>query len=308
MASANFFGQRRTPTDALCLTPPTGRGVTDVDPSAGGPTIRRRELGTLLKGLRNQREWTAEQVASQLGMSPSKVSRLETGHRGASAKDINALADFYGVTREERGRLLELARAGKQRAWWQPLNLPYSTYIGLESAATSISYYGLGAIPGPLQAPDYARAVVEATIPGAEQETVDQLVQARLTRQQLLFRDDGPRFDAVVDESVLHRVVGSPSVMRAQFERLLELSALPNVTFRVIPYTGGALPAINMFIILGFAEPEVRDAVYLESLTGDLFLEDTDDVETYKVTYGTLIHLAADPASTRETIVAAIES
>jgi transcriptional regulator with XRE-family HTH domain len=285
---------------------PTGKGVTEVDSAASSPTIRRRELGTLLKALRTEREWTAEQVASRLGMSPSKVSRLETGQRGASARDINALADLYEIGREERQRLLELAREGKKRAWWQPLGLPYSGYVGREAAATEISYYGLGHIPGPLQAAGYARAVVRAAIPDAEPETIEQLVQGRLTRQQRLFRDDGPRFDAVMDESVLHRVVGGPALMRAQFEHLLELSALPNVTLRIIRYEAGALPAGNMFIILGFAQPEVPDVVYLEGLTGEVSLEAAADVEAYKTAYGTLVRLAADPEATRETISAVI--
>jgi transcriptional regulator with XRE-family HTH domain len=277
-------------------------------PPAGSPTIRRRELGALLKALRTERRWTAVQVASQLGVSTSKLSRLETGQRGASAWDINALCDLFGVSREERQRLLGLAREGKQRAWWQPLGLPYSTYIGLEAEAASIRDYGLGIIPGLLQTQDYARAVVRAAGPELSPEAVEQRAQGRMTRQQLLLREDGPDFEAVVDESVLHRVVGSHAVMRAQLERLAELSAMPKVSLRVIPYEAGALPASNnKFIILGFAQPAVPDVVFIEGLTGDLFLEDPKDVEAYKAAYRTLINLAADPDATRENIVAAIK-
>jgi transcriptional regulator with XRE-family HTH domain len=285
---------------------PVERGVTGLPP-AGSPTIRRRELGTVLKALRAERGWTAEHVATALEISPSKLSRLETGQRGASARDINALSDLYGVGQEERQRLLDLARAGKQRAWWQPLGLPYSTYMGLEAEATAIFDYGLGIIPGLLQGPDYARAVVRATEPALPPQAVEQRVQGRMTRQQLLFRADGPRFEAVVDESVLHRVVGSPDVMRAQLQRLLELSTLPGVTLRVIRYEAGALPAgNNKFIILSFAQPTVADVVFIEGLTGDLFLDDPADVEAYKATYRTLMHLAADSDATRETIEAAL--
>ena len=277
-------------------------------PPAGSPTIRRRELGALLRSLRIERGWTAEQVAGQLGISTSKLSRLETGQRGASARDINALSDLYGISRDDRERLLDLAREGKQRAWWQPLGLPYSTYIGLEAEADVIRDYGLGIIPGLLQTEDYARAVVQAGDPELTPEAVEQLVQGRMTRQRLLSADNGPRFEAVVDESVLHRIVGGPPVMQAQLERLVEVSALPKVTLRVIPYAAGALPAgNNKFIILSFAQPAVPDVVYVEGLTGDLFLEDPHDVEAYKATYRTLLRLAADPDATRETLVAVIE-
>jgi len=118
-----------------------------------------------------------------------------------------------------------------------------------------------------------------------------------------------PRFEAVVDESVLHRMVDSPPVMRAQLKRLLELSELPNVTIRVIPYEAGALPAgNNKFIILEFMQPAVPDIVFIEGLTGDLYLEDPRDVEIYNLTYRTLVQLAASPDETREIIGTTIRS
>ena len=228
-------------------------------PESRSPTVRRRELGALLKQLRTQRGWTAEQVGGWLRFSPSKIRRLETGHRGANARDINDLCDLYGVDDEQRRRLLELASEGKQRAWWQRFGLPYSTYVGLESEAVSISDFGLGFIPGLLQTADYARAIVSAAVPKWVPEIVEQRLQGRMARQQLLHTENAPLFEAVVDESVLHRVVGSRAVMQAQLERLLELAELPSVTLRVIPYDAGALPAgNNKFIILRFASPTIR--------------------------------------------------
>jgi transcriptional regulator with XRE-family HTH domain len=273
----------------------------------GSPTVRRRELGTLLKQLRTQRGWTAEQVCERLRFSPSKMSRLETGHRGASARDINDLCDLYEVADEQRQRLLELASEGKQRAWWQPLGLPYYDYVGLEAEAASISDFGLGFIPGLLQTADYARAVVEAAVPKWVPEIVDQRVEGRMTRQQILHGEDPPQFEAVVDESVLHRIVGSRAVMQNQLVRLLELSGLPNVKLRVIPYEAGALPAgNNKFIILRFASPDVKDIVFIEGLTSDLYLDDPGDLEIYNTTFRTLVQLAASPGETREIIAAMV--
>ncbi len=237
------------------------------------------------------------------------MSRLETGHRGASARDINDLCDFYGVDDEQRRRLLELASEGKQRAWWQPLGLPYPTYVGLESEAVSISDFGLGIIPGLLQTADYARAIVQAAVPRWVPEIVEQRVQGRIARQQILYSENAPHFEAVVDESVLHRVVGSRAVMRAQLERLLDLSGLTSVTLRVIPYEAGALPAgNNKFIILRFASTDIRDVVFIEGLTGDLYLDDPGNVETYNTTFRTLVQLARSPKATRELIAAMIPS
>lgn len=285
---------------------PIERGGTEVH-AAGSPIVRRRELGALLKALRNGKGWTAEQVADRLLISPSKLSRLETGQRGASARDIRDLCNLYEVDDEQRQHLIELAREGKRRAWWQPLALPYSTYVGLEDEATSIKDYGLAIMPGLLQTADYARAIVRAAVPRRVPEVVEQRVEGRMTRQQLLYTNDPPRFEAVVNESVLHRVVGNPAVMQGQLERLLELSDLPNVTLQVIPYEAGALPAgNNKFIILGFPQATVSDIVFIEGLTGDLYLDDPRDVEIYQLTFRTLTQLAASPDATRDIIAAMI--
>lgn len=271
--------------------------------SARNPTVRRRELGVLLRTLRSEQGWTVEYLADRLLCSPSKVSRMETGHRGASARDIRELCDLYGVDDEQRQHLMTLASEGKQRAWWSPLGLPYSTYVGLEAEADSIRDFGLGTLPGLLQTPDYARAVVKAVAPRLAPDVVEQRVNGRIARQQTLTSDDPPRFEAVIDESVLHRLVGGPQVMASQLARLLEVSELPNVSLSVIPYGAGALPAVNnKFILLQFAASAIPDVVFIEGLTGDLYLDDPEDVEAYAATFSSLLDLAAGPRETRAII------
>lgn len=251
-----------------------------------------------------EKGWTAEEVAKHLLVSPSKISRQETGQRGVSQRDIRDLCDLYGVEGDQRQQLIDLASEGKQRAPWQPTGLPYSTYMGLEAEAISISDYGLCVLPGLLQTPEYARAVVEAAVPKWVPEIVEQRVQGRLDRQERILAAPGaPRFEAVVDESVLHRVVGSPAVMRAQLEQLLVLCEQPTITLRVIPYAAGALPAVNnKFIILRFASPNVADTVFVEGLTDDLYLKEPHEVEIYSTTFRALMDLAAGPDGTREII------
>ena len=257
----------------------------------------------LLRNLRTGRGWTVDYVAEQLMCSSSKVSRLETGHRGASARDIRDLANLYEVDDELRERLTILASEGKQRAWWQPLNLPYSIYVGLEAEAATISDYGLNVLPGLLQTPDYARAVVRAAVPQWVPEVVEQRVGGRIARQQILTRAESPpAFRAVIDECVLRRVVGDRAIMAAQLERLLEISELPNVSLRVIPFDAGALPAGNKFIILNFGAPTIPDVVFIEGVTGDLYLENPEDIEAYNATFWSLRELSVDAEGTREII------
>lgn len=272
------------------------------------PTVRRREFGGLLRSLRNERGWTVEQVAQQLLCSPSKVSRLETGQRGASARDVRDLCDLYQVDEGQRKHLAQLAKEGKQRAWWQPLDLPYSTYVGLEAEATSISDYGIGVIPGLLQTTDYAREVVRSAVPRWVPEVVDQRVQGRIARQSILMSDSPPTFHAVIDEAVLHRVVGGPAVMRGQLSHLLEVAKLPNVSLGLVPYEAGVMPAVNKFIILGFASRTIRDVVFVEGLTGDLYLDDIEDVEAYNIVFRALSALAAGPDRTLAMIASKLVS
>jgi transcriptional regulator with XRE-family HTH domain len=278
-------------------------------PGSGSPTASRLELGTLLRNLRGDRGWTVQQVAEQLDFSPSKVSRLETGHRGASARDIRDLCDLYEVDAGMRQRLTELAAEGKQRTWMQPLKLPYSRYTDLESSAISIQDYALTLVPGLLQTPDYAREVVQAAVPNWPPDVVAQRVEGRLIRQQLLQTENAPRFEAVLDETVLRRVVGGAAVMRAQMERLLEASYLPAVDLRVISLDAGPLPAANnKFIILRFATPEVPTTVFVETLTTYDYLDDAHDVMLYSQAFRTAMQMATTAGATRDLIEAMIRS
>jgi transcriptional regulator with XRE-family HTH domain len=258
----------------------------------------------MLRSLRAAQRLTTEQVASRIGVSRSKISRLENGRRGASKDDITRLCDLYQVDEEGRSRLAELATEGKQRTSW-PLSEQYFDYFGLEAEAESISDYGLAIVPGLLQTADYARALLSVGVPALAPTIVEERVQARIARQRLLFSRGAPHFEAVLDESVLHRVVGSPAVMLGQLRQLLEMSQLPNVTIRVVPYDTGIVPAgVNKFIVLHFALPDLPDVVFIEELTGHRYLEDPGDIDTYGTIFRLLLSLSADPEASAAIILA----
>jgi len=260
---------------------------------ANSPTVRRRELGTLLRSLRADAGLTVDSVAERLLCSPSKVSRLETGQRGASLRDVRDLCDLYEVSPAMRERLMTLAREGKQQAWWHSYDLRYETYVGLEDEAASIRLYNANVVPSLLQTPEYARAVLTAVLPESAPGLVDKDVEARLTRQQLLRKDNPPYIQAVLDESVLRRVVGDPMVMQTQLQQLLDLSRLPNIAVHVIPYEAGALPAVETkFNILGFTTPALSDVVFVEGLVGDLYIERAADVREYHRVFDLLLKAA----------------
>jgi transcriptional regulator with XRE-family HTH domain len=276
--------------------------------ASGSPTLRRRELGALLRGLRTERGWTVEQVAERLAFSPSKVSRLETGLRGVSARDIRDLCDLYDVHDERRQQFIDLAAEGKRQAWWQSRNLPYSTYVGLEAAAAAINDFGVGVIPGLLQTTDYARAVMTAIHPPLSTDEIEQRVAGRIERQRLLTSDNAPQFNAVIDEAVLHRLAGDRHVMSAQLMHLLAASQLKTVAIRVLPFKSGILPVpTNKFIILSFAEPSVEGVVYVEGvvgLTADLYLGPREGLALYQQAFSAMWSMAASPRESREMIAA----
>jgi transcriptional regulator with XRE-family HTH domain len=271
--------------------------------AVSSPTVRRRELGALLRTLRAEAGLTVEQVADQMLCSPSKVSRLETGHRGASARDIRDLCDIYSVTDPaERDRLTRLAREGKGQAWWQPFDVPYATYIGLEAEAISITDFESGVVPGLLQTMAYARVLHEAIVPRLSADVIDQRIQVRRRRQDVLMRDPSPQLLAIMDEGVLHRVVGGRTVMRDQLERLVEASALPNVTIQVIPYEAGAHTALDSTFILLEFKPPVVGVVYVDGLAGQLYLEREQDVQRYKEVLRQLRALSLSPQDSVELV------
>ena len=266
-------------------------------PEVRSPTVRRRELGALLRALRNEKGLTVEQVADRLLCSPSKVSRMETGHGIATPRDIRDLCDLYGVTDQaERERMMRLSHEGKQQGWWQGYDLDYfATYVGLEAAAAGIKAYQSAIVPGLMQTISYARAMHEAGIPEFTPKRIDELIEVRLTRQRLLVQDPPIRLDVVLDEGVLHRLVGGTTVMSEQLSRLIELSDQPNVTVQVIPYSVGAHPAMDStFNILEFAG-SVPSVVYVEGLVGWIYVERPQDIDRYQQVFEHLRKVALSP-------------
>jgi len=268
------------------------------------PTLRRRELGALLRALRLEQGLTVDQVATRLLCSASKVSRMETGQRGATARDVRDLCDLYGVTDpDERARMSKLAAEGKQQGWWQSYELDYfATFVGLEEAATAMKMYQSTTIPGLLQTPDYVRAMSGVLVPEVSAERADELVEVKRRRQRRLSGELPLPLSVVLDEAVLHRAVGGPAAMGAQLARLIETTKIYNVTIQVIPYSAGAHAAMDStFTIMEFADP-VPGVVYVEGLVGWIYIERPQDVTRYEQVFDRLRESALSPKDSIELI------
>jgi transcriptional regulator with XRE-family HTH domain len=262
------------------------------------PTLRRRELASQLRDLRKQSGRTVEDVARELLCSPPKISRIETGVRPASLRDVRDLCTIYGVDDSLRDRLMGLAREAKQQGWWNKYeDIAIDRLIGLEIEAAQVSSYESCVIPWMFQTKEYARAVIRGSLPRIDDHVLDERVAARITRQEIITRESPPHFWSLVDESSLRRRVGSNQIMRDQLNGMVDLAAIPNMTLQVVPFGLGAHPGLdNTFEFLEFqsGQPPV---VYLENMAGGLYLESVSDVASYK---DALMHLRAgalDPES-----------
>ena len=270
-----------------------------------GPTVRRMLVGAELRRLRTARGLSREEAGEAIRASEWKIHRLENGQVSFKERDIVDLLRLYGVAdADEVAAFVVLAREANTPGWWQRYGdvLPpwFRTYVDLESAASLIRTYEGQLVPGLLQTDDYIRAVVhDASLEPSED--VGRRVRLRMARQTVLTREHPPRLWAVVDEAALRRPVGGREVMRGQLERLIAATKLPNVTLQILPFAGGAHPAmVGAFSILRFADPELPDVVYLEHLTNAVYLDKREEVERYLDVMELLCVASEPPARTVE--------
>ena len=249
------------------------------------PTLRQRELGIRLRELRNRSGLTVEDVAEKLLCSATKISRLETGARRPSLRDVRDLCSLYDVDESASADFMKLAREAREQGWWtQYDDLKLDPYIGLEQVAKSITTYTMYYIPALLQTEEYARAIITGIAQKISSEILQQRVEARLRRQQLLHDDNRPRYRVLLDEAVLHRTVGGPTVMAAQLEKVLQTERQGQVTIQVIPFSIGAHASADVhFVLLEFAEEsDLSPVVFIEGLRTNQYLERKDDITRYR--------------------------
>lgn len=277
-------------------------------PDRGSPAARGRRLATELRRLRERKGLTGEDVAQRLGWSGSKVSRIERHRTGVKPADLRLLLALYDVEETYRKDLVALALDSVEKDPLQQVasSFPpeYAQYLSAEVEAESLWNWEPQVVPGLLQTPEYAKAVLEPwrkMFPGPRD--TDRRVEARLARQQVLTRDPPLELSVVIDESVLRRRFGTGPVMRQQLEHLVQTSELPNVEVRVhrLDSGNGPLPT-GAFSYMQF--PPVRDVpapdlVSVEHLEGTYYLEDEEQTYQYRVAFEYLLNWSLDPAQSR---------
>jgi transcriptional regulator with XRE-family HTH domain len=265
------------------------------------PTAVRRELGQRLRAMRTGADMTVAEAAERVGISTSKLTKIELAQLSATRDDVLKLLDTYGEAGpDQQALLLTMVRDGNRKEWWEgrrTLHPKFGSYLGLESVATTLQAYETTLVHGLLQTPDYARAMLRAARPELLEHEIDQLVQFRLRRQEVLTRADPPPLTlwSVMDEAVLRRQVGGRETMHAQLQRLITASELPNVTLLVMPNELGAHPGLDGPMSILQFETGTRPVVYVEGQAGNLYMEKDDDLRRCQQTMNHILAAAPGP-------------
>jgi len=296
----------------------------------GTPPVRRRLLGSALRGYREGLGYNLDEAARILECDRSKISRIETGQRGIRPKELRELLTEYGVPAAEQEALLAVAHRGRESGWWldyrDVLSAGAQDYVIMEIAATDILVYEANQVPDLLQTPDYIRAVAEADARYASAEQRAHAMEVKLNRQRVVLTGRAPELDIVLTEGALRQTVGPPRVMREQLARLAAVAETgftdgqhdarvpaarrSRAALRVLPFVAGAHAAAGCgsMTLLQFAETPEIGVVHLAALSGGVSLDGREEVSRYLRAFSSLRSAALSPSRSAQLIRAAARS
>lgn len=263
------------------------------------PNLHRRRLGLELRSLRKAAGMSLAEAAHRLSLSGAPaLSKIENGKQRVPPIALAGFFEVYGLQSKDRieklRRLASLANSGRRSnlldQYRQSIRDPFAEYLHLEELASKSETF-TWLIPGLLQTKEYARSVVERSRKWRTNREIDNFVELRMARQKALSRVNPLHLWCVLDESALQREVGGKHVMKAQLERLLEITTEhKNVAIQVLPFTHGAHAGIDgPFHLLHF--PAGPPVVVVEPMTTSLYLEEDSDIGRYETAFN---HLRAE--------------
>jgi hypothetical protein len=270
------------------------------------PSVRAMQLARYLRIHRERAKLRVGEAAAALDWSQGKVSHLESGRNKAKPADVELMLELYGVTSPERDEILALANEADRRNWWAPYtDVLQGPFVALEDGADEIREWAPLLIPGLLQTPDYARAIM--TRDDYDIAGIEHRLQARKNRQIILGRNNPPTLRVILAELILHREVGNRFTMRAQLRKLLDESSRPNVTVQIVPRNSQVLDGLDgAFTVFGFSTG-YPDVAYAEGFHGSTYLESPPQIERCNVAYERLRGAALNPQESTEMISVAAQ-
>lgn len=275
-----------------------------------GPTVARRTVARLLRERREAKGVTVTAAARAAGINQSTMSRIETNVAKVEVGTAVLLFRKYGVPESELEVLEQIAHAARQKTT-SPIslgNIPewFRVYVGLEEDASEIRTYEHELVPGFLQTPEYALALVNSDVfpPGDEKEA-NVRVKVRETRAQRILDSEKP-VSVVLGEAALHRIVGDKETSFGQIEHLLKTSERENISVRILPFAKDHPAHYGRFVILTFPPPYAHEVAYAEYAGGALYLEEEHEVTTYSGMFDRLEKIALGPNESRKEIANAL--
>lgn len=278
-------------------------------PAGGRPTVRSRRLGSALKRYRLAAKLDQPQAAEVLGVHQTRVSRIEGGHVTARIVEIRALLSAYGVDDPNVSIKLEaLSKKSNHRGWWLEhaahLRADYLDHISLEDDATFIREWQPALIPGLLQVPAYAEAVITSAPSFIDPDKVSKLVKVREDRQAKIDEREGAaNYAAIIWEPVITHAVVKPETHQEQLTHMLEVGKRQNVTLQVLPVSAGVKAGMpSAFSCFSFDTEPMVEAVTLDNLRGSSILEGAEDLAAYSIAFDQLRSSALGPDESAQLI------
>lgn len=272
---------------------------------SGIPPVRRRLVGAALRRYREARGYGLDDAARILECDRSKISRIETGHRGIRGKELRELLTEYKVDDGEQAALLAVASHGQDPGRWleyrDVLTGSGEDFVIMESAAAEILGHEPHRVPALLQTPAYARMMADADPAFTGDAQREQAVEVTMARQQVVLKEQHPRLEVILGEGALHQSVGGPKVMRTQLTRLAttaDRGEEAGITLRVLPFAAGAHAAAGCGMsVLRFAGSPGIGVVHLGGLSGGVSLDGAENLERYLRAFAQLRLAALAPTA-----------
>ncbi|MEU5885066.1 helix-turn-helix transcriptional regulator [Spirillospora sp. NPDC047279] len=269
------------------------------------PSVRFRRIGLELRRLRLEAGMSIHRAGSFLGRSASSLSLIENGIQPIRPRDLEYILIKFGFEPGDpfREAMLELAQDGRKSGWWRQysgvLTPIFMDFISLETDCRKLDSFQTLVIPGLLQTPAYARSLIKADTP----REIERAVRIRMARQNVLTSCEPPEVTMILNESALWQQIGDAEVMRGQMERLIEVSELPNLSLRVIPFKAGGHRGLRgPFTKLEVGERGRLSVVTLETSQGMSYVERPEDVLRHAQIFAELRLIAMDESETRSFI------
>ena len=258
-----------------------------------------------MRAMRAERGWSRAELAAHAQYSESLIAMVETYQRAptqALAKSLDRAFRTAGFTEDAPGKPGTPGTFGRLWLKLRTISFPESfrPYAELEANATVLRDFEHSLVPGLLQTEDYARAVL-STKAGATEAEIEVGAAERITRQQILTRDEPPRLYALLDEGILYRPVAPTQVMLDQFTRLVEVSHWPHVTIQVVPYTAGGHSGLTgAFIIADL--PTAQSIVFIDDVSGGRVAEEGLELSEAALCFEALRSEALPKSASRDLI------